>query len=43
MDRIIIRDPEGLEKKIEKIVKDGPENLHVRSNFDGTLRKTKRS
>jgi len=37
MKKIVIRDPEGLEKKIEKMVADGPEKLHVRSNFDGTL------
>ena len=42
MGKIIIRDPKGLEQKIEKMVAGGTENLHIRSNFDGTLTLTYR-
>jgi cytosolic 5'-nucleotidase 3 len=37
MDNILISNPELLQEKIEKFKADGADNIHVRSNFDGSL------
>ena len=37
MGKIIIPNPEKLEEKIERFRIDGAGNIHVRSNFDGSL------
>jgi 5'-nucleotidase len=37
MDKIIIPNPEKLQEKIERFRADGAGDIHVRSNFDGSL------